>query len=114
MCVRTISKYNARRTVVDGITFDSRAEARRYGELRLLERAGEIADLRVHPRYEILPKEGKERARHYTPDFQYREGGRVVVEDVKGGKATMTDAARLRMSLFRRRYKDVELRIVEA
>ncbi len=108
-----MSKYNARRTEVDGIAFDSKAEAARYVELRLLERAGAIRDLRVHPRYEILPREGGERARHYTPDFEYREGGRVVCEDVKGGRATMTDAARLRMSLFRRRYPAIELRIVE-
>jgi hypothetical protein len=108
-----VSKYGARRTTVDGVTFDSKAEAARYMELRLMERAGEIAALRVHPRYEILPREGGERARHYTPDFEYREGGKVVVEDVKGGRATMTDAARLRMSLFRRRYPAIELRIVE-
>ena len=47
-------KYNAKRTVVDGITFDSRKEARRYGELKLLEKAGEIIYLKTHPSFPIV------------------------------------------------------------
>ena len=44
---RGVSKYMAKKCQVDGIKFDSLKEARRYQELRLLERAGKIADLRV-------------------------------------------------------------------
>lgn len=106
-----MNKYHARPTEVDGIRFDSLAESRRYCELRLLEAAGEITDLRVHPRYELLPKEGGERAVHYEGDFEYREGGRVVCEDVKGVE---TPVFRLKASMFRRRYPGIELRIINA
>lgn len=108
-----MNKFHARAVHADGYRFASQAEYRRYCELRLLQHVGAISHLRVQPRYEILPREGRERARHYTPDFEYVEDGQLVCEDVKGGP-TMTDAARLRMSLFRRRYTDIELRVVEA
>jgi len=106
-----VSKYNARRVRADGHTFDSRAEYRRYCELVLLERAGAIRDLRVHPRYELLPKADGLRAVHYIGDFEYREGDVVVCEDVKGVK---TPVFRLKANLFRRVYPHIELRIVEA
>jgi hypothetical protein len=110
------SKYGNRKTVVDGIAFDSRAEARRYEELRLLEQAGLISGLQLQPRYILLEgfrdATGKpERAITYTGDFQYREGGRTVVEDVKG-KAT--DVYKLKRKLFKSRYPQIEFREVEA
>lgn len=109
------NKFNARVTYLDGYTFQSRAEARRYEELRLLEMAGEIHDLKVHPRFELLPRDKALglRAVHYTADFQYTEGGRVIVEDVKGGSATITGEFKLRRQLFMRRYRGVEFRIVK-
>jgi hypothetical protein len=69
-------KYGAVKTTVDGIEFDSKAEARRYTELRLLEHAGEIRDLELQPRYELLPAfvdaEGvRHRAIEYVADFRY-------------------------------------------
>ena len=112
-------KYNATPTVVDGIRFASMKEARRYGELKLLQQAGQIAHLRCHPRYEIIPsfeRNGeKHRAAHYTADFEYRDlvTGEFVAEDVKGGKATQTAAFNLRAKLFRLRYPDYVLRITE-
>lgn len=82
-------KYHAKKTELDGITFDSRKEAQRYAELRLLERSGAIHNLRRQVRYELIPaqkKDGKtiERACHYIADFVYTENGKTVVEDVKG------------------------------
>ena len=50
-----MTKYHAIKTVYDGITFDSRKEARRYAALKLLERAGEISDLRTQVKYELIP-----------------------------------------------------------
>lgn len=47
------NKYGAKKTVVDGITFDSKREAQVYGELKLREKAGEIYDLEIHPKYEL-------------------------------------------------------------
>lgn len=111
---RTSSKYNAQRVKLDGYTFDSKAEARRYGELKLLAEAGAIHDLRVHPRYTLLDRTPDLRAVVYEADFDYLEDGRRVAEDVKGGTATQTPVFRLKVQLFKRRYTDVELRIVEA
>lgn len=65
----------------DGHTFDSKAEHRRYGELKLLLRAGEISELQCHPRY-ILEVNSK-RVTSYKPDFEYIDHGKRVVEDVK-------------------------------
>ena len=79
-----MSKYKNRKTTVDGIVFDSKKEAARYQDLRLLERAGEIQDLRCQVRYEIIPKQNGERACYYVADFAYQEDGNTVVEDVKG------------------------------
>jgi len=81
-----MSKYGARKTVVDGITFDSQREANRYAELKLLERAGEISDLKLQVPFELIPKQPGERAVKYTADFTYTEDGETVVEDVKGVK----------------------------
>lgn len=87
-----MSKYFSRKTEVDGITFDSQAEARRWGELRLLECAGRISALRRQVPYVFLvhttgtePGCGEDkRQMRYVADFVYVEGGREVVEDVKG------------------------------
>lgn len=79
-----MSKYHATRTVVDGITFDSKREAARYAELKLMQRAGLISDLRRQVKYELIPKQQGERAVSYIADFVYSEDGQTVVEDVKG------------------------------
>ena len=76
------------------VTFDSRKEARRYDELRLLERAGAICDLERQKRYRLIPaqrgKDGKviERECAYVADFVYvdKATGQLVVEDTKGYK----------------------------
>lgn len=82
-------KYHAEKTELDGIVFDSKKEAQRYAELKLLERSGAIHNLQRQVRYELIPaqkKDGKtvERACHYIADFVYTENGKTVVEDVKG------------------------------
>lgn len=80
-------KYSARKTVVDNIAFASRAEARRYQELKLLEHAGYIKNLESQPCYDLVingVKVGK-----YVADFRYVQDGRTVVEDVKGMKTAV-------------------------
>ena len=85
-----MSKYNAQKTTVDGITYDSRKEAQRAQELRLMLRAGVISNLREQVPYELIPAQkneyGKviERAVVYKADFVYEEKGKTVVEDTKG------------------------------
>lgn len=86
------SKYKAKKTVVDGITFDSKKEAARYSELKLLERAGEVHELRRQVKFVLIPPQkenGKliERECSYIADFVYEDkDGRLVVEDTKGVK----------------------------
>lgn len=99
------SKYHAKKTVVDGITFDSRKEADRYLVLKGMEKDGSIEDLRRQVRYELVPAfnvDGKHyRPVYYVADFVYVEDGKEVVEDVKGVR---TDVYRLKSKLFARRY----------
>ena len=85
------SKYRNKKVVVNGITFDSKKEARRYTELLLLERAGTIQELRRQVKFELIPSQrydGKvvERPCSYVADFVYREKGNLIVEDTKGLK----------------------------
>jgi hypothetical protein len=82
--VQKRSKYGAKKTVVDGITFDSMAEAARYGALKIVQAAGLISELRLQVRYDITVN-GRKVCR-YVADFVYIENGKEVVEDVKGMK----------------------------
>lgn len=83
-------KYGNRKTVCDGITFDSEREAKRYRELTFLERVGQISELELQPRFPIsiagVPiRYTSGRQVTYVADFRYRDSsGRVVVEDAKG------------------------------
>ena len=67
------SKYHNKPCVVDGMRFDSRKEARRYGVLCLLRRAGEIKDLQRQVRFQVIPKQDGECAAYYIADFTYYE-----------------------------------------
>ena len=103
----TYRKYGNRKTVVDGIEFDSKAEAERYEELRLMEKAGKIKDLILQPEFLLQDKfkhKGKtERAVKYIADFKYFDVSRgvYVVEDVKGVE---TEAFKIKRKLFLKRY----------
>ena len=86
------SKYGAQKTEYDGLVFDSKREALRWRELALLQRAGEITDLRRQVKFILVPAQvdenGKiaERAVSYVADFVYGDlrSGETVVEDAKG------------------------------
>lgn len=86
------SKYNAKKTVVDGIEFDSAKEAKRYAKLRALEDAGKIQGLRLQVPFELVPSfecDGvKYRGMKYVADFVYYRDGKQVVEDCKGFKTS--------------------------
>lgn len=85
-----MNKYGNRKTVIDGITFDSAKEANRYCELRLLEKAGQIYNLQRQVPFVLIPKQERngrtERPVVYKADFVYTENGQEVVEDTKGVK----------------------------
>ena len=102
------NKYHAIPIHVDGVRFASKKEAARFLELQCWLKAGQIADLEVHPVYPLHVMElwrsgspivvttvGK-----FTADFQYcnLQTGEIVVEDVKSN-ATRTEAYRLRKRL---------------
>lgn len=100
------NKYSNKKTIVDGITFDSKREAKRYSELLLLEQSGAISNLQRQVKYVLIPAQrepdtvgarggihkGKviEKECVYYADFVYfdREKQEMVVEDTKGIKTT--------------------------
>ncbi len=94
------NKYKSKKVEVDGIVFDSKKEAKRYHELILLEKAGEIQNLQMQVKYVLIPaqrepdiigkrggiKPGKliEKECSYYADFVYQENEKTIVEDTKG------------------------------
>ena len=105
-----MNKYHARKTTVDGITFDSEKEARRFGELKLLLRAGEIKNLKLQQDFTLqeaytAPDGERVRAIRYVADFVYedQETGETVVEDVKS-RATKTRVYEMKRKLLREKY----------
>ena len=92
-----MSKYHAEKTTVDGITFDSKAEAKRWQTLCMLEKAGQISNIKRQVAYQLAPGVkllGETRNRpaiRYVADFAYLDKwGREVVEDVKGMDTPMS------------------------
>lgn len=85
------SIYINKKVVVDGIKFDSKKEARRYQDLLLMQRAGEISGLELQPKFELVKGvkfSGDARAKpavRYFADFAYTDikTGQRIVEDVK-------------------------------
>ena len=111
-------KYHNKKTVIDGIKFDSKLEAERYEQLKILERAGVIRDLELQPEYELIPsfmKNGKTwRRTLYKADFRYilAEDDSYIIEDVKGSTAVITDVFRLKQKLFEYKYQEYTISIV--
>lgn len=89
-----MSKYNSRKTTVDGFTFDSKKEAKRYLELKQMEKDGLIHNLQLQVPFELIPpfeieidgKKRKRRRMEYIADFVYYINNTKIVEDVKGRK----------------------------
>ena len=109
-----MNKYRNKKTQVDMYAFDSIAESKRYKELELLQRVGEIQDLQLQPKFllqESFKKNGKTyRKIEYIADFKYIENGKTIVEDVKG---IQTDVFKLKHKIFEKVYPDLELRIIK-
>lgn len=113
-----MNKYYNKKIEIDGIVFDSKKEAHRYAELKILEKAGRISNLRTQVAFELIPaqferyerynKKGQrikdgmrcvERAVEYRADFVYEEDGKTVVEDTKS-PATRTVAYIIKRKLM--------------
>lgn len=114
-----MNKYYNKKITIDGQVFDSRKEARRYSELKMLEKAGQITDLQTQVPFELIPaqyeryerygKNGQrlkdgvrcvEKAVKYIADFVYKENGVLVVEDTKS-PATRTKDYVIKRKLMR-------------
>ncbi len=78
-----VNKYRAKKVKLDGITFDSKREAAVYAQLKLLQQAGKITALVVHPRFP-LDAASFETVGHYEADFSFTENEREKIVDVKG------------------------------
>lgn len=109
MAWQSRNKYGSKKVIVDGITFDSKKEAHRFQELKLLEKAGEITELQRQVKYILIPEQREETDKVYTKgekkgqpkkgilleretayiaDFVYKDmrNGETIVEDTKGYK----------------------------
>lgn len=100
------SKYGNKKTTLDGIVFDSKAEAKYYQQLKWLQECKEILFFRTQPRYllqESFEKDGKtHRKIEYVADFEvHRKDGSIEVIDVKGAE---TDVFKMKEKMFHKRY----------
>lgn len=120
-----MNKYGNKKITVDGITFDSKKEARYYLLLREMEKKGEISGLRLQVPYELIPAVYKEetiqlktksktvtkciqRAIHYVADFVYTKDGEEIVIDVKGVR---TEGYKLKKKMMLA-FRGIEIREV--
>ena len=109
-----MSKYNNKKTIVDGITFDSRDESLYYKALKDLKNNGLIKDFELQPKFilqESFAKDGKKyRAINYIADFRViNNDGSSYVVDIKG---MLTTEFKIKMKLFNYKYPDIELRLI--
>lgn len=109
-----MNKYYNQKTIVDGIPFDSKKEANRYCELKLLEKAKKIEDLKLQPKF-VLQEGFKKDGVTYRPiiyiaDFSYVYKSRMVVEDVKGVE---TEVFKLKRKLFEHNYPYMKLELIK-
>lgn len=109
-----MNKYRNKKVIVEDYVFDSIQESKRYKELKLLLRAGQISNLELQPHFllqDSFKKNGKTyRKIEYIADFKYIENGKTIVEDVKG---MQTDVFKLKHKLFEKKYPELELRIIK-
>ena len=97
------SKYHAQRVDAEDGKFDSKLEFRRWRELKLLERAGVITELKRQVRIPLIPQSKYGREIAYVADFSYREDEKIVIEDTKS-EATKTPLYRLKKRLVAEKY----------
>lgn len=95
-----LQKYRNQPQVVDGIKFASKLEAKRYGELLLLEKAGKILGVNCQVRFPLIVM--GHLVATYVADFTYLEGNTEVVEDCKGVK---TPVYKLKRKLMKALYQ---------
>jgi len=92
-------KYRNKKTVVDGMTFDSKKEAQRYQDLKLLQLGNDISDLKIQPEFKLHVNGFL--VCKYRADFSYTERGEYIVEDVKSEITRKNRAYRIKLKLMK-------------
>lgn len=105
------SKYGNNKVEVDGITFDSEKEAKRYGQLKMMQKAGMIAFLKLQEKYDLVVNENK--VCSYIADFVYTDAktGQEVVEDVKSEMTRKLPLYRMKKKLMKQVF-NIEIKEV--
>lgn len=110
-------KFRAVPTIVDGIRFASKKEAKDYETLKMLEKAKKIKGLVLQPRFKFevvyyradsINRRSITKTLKYVADFMYEESGKMIVHDSKGYE---TKEFKLKKKLFLEFYPEYELRI---
>jgi len=108
------NKYHARKCTVDGVVYDSRKEAARGQELRMLEKLGLISDLNFQVPFllqnNFIYAGHKLRKIEYIADAVYKENGKLVVEDTKSFVTRKNPVYRVKIKLLLFRYPDIIFR----
>lgn len=100
------SKYGNVPTTIDGIRFDSKAEANFYCDLKILKRVGEVKEFSVHVRFPLIA------GITYEADFVIHwTDGRKEIVDVKGSTAPLTEVFKLKMKLFEHVYPNKKVKV---
>lgn len=121
------SKYHNEPVTIDGVRYDGKHEAQRHAFLKMMEKSGEISDLRYHVRYDLIPKGDTDiilhfpdgdkhikmhfdRTRFYEADFVYvNKKGEEIVEDFKGFE---TETFKQKRTLMKLIY-NIDIKIVK-
>lgn len=104
------SKYGNKKSVINGVVYDSQKEANRAMELAMLQKAGVIQNLERQKRFEIVPKTKDEKAVYYVADFTYTENDKLICEDVKSEITRRNSTYIIKRKLFKYRYPEYEFR----
>jgi len=104
-------KYHNKHTWVDGICFDSQLEANRYGQLKMLQRAGTIKGFCRQPEFVLVDGNESQRAITYKADFiVFNLDGTVTIEDTKGYE---TEQWKRTYKMFKDRYPQLEISVLK-
>ena len=103
------SKYRAKKTTVDGITFDSQLEAEYYTQLKIRQKTGEIIGFCRQPRFLVIEGRDGGKGTEYVADFiEFYPDGRYRIVDTKGVK---TEVFKLKMKAFREKYPGLTVEV---
>lgn len=109
-----INKYNNKKTVIDGITFDSKDESLYYQALKDMKAKGLIKDFELQPKFllqeSFVKNDKKYRAIYYIADFKViNNNNSFYVVDIKG---MLTTEFKIKLKLFNYKYPNIELKLI--